>query len=91
MIVPGDLEGSCNEVASLWSVESKTYRSICYHGSWITVTLKVKLMLLLIVDATRDEIVVPECFCNMFPNMWSVKDRAYAYICYNWSKGTVED
>ena len=29
MIVPGDLEGSCNMVISIWSFEGNTYRSIC--------------------------------------------------------------
>jgi len=28
MIVPGDLEGSYNEVTSMYSVEGKTYRSL---------------------------------------------------------------
>ena len=29
IIVPGDLECSCNMVSSIWSVERKTYRSMC--------------------------------------------------------------
>ena len=29
MIVPGDLECSCNMVSFIWSVERKTSRSIC--------------------------------------------------------------
>ena len=29
IIVPGDLECSCNMVSSIWSIERKTYRSMC--------------------------------------------------------------
>ena len=29
MIVPGDIEGSSNMVSYIWSVEGKTYRSLC--------------------------------------------------------------
>ena len=29
IIVPGDLECSCNMVSSIWSVERKIYRSMC--------------------------------------------------------------
>ena len=29
IIVPGDLECFCNMVSSIWSVERKTYRSMC--------------------------------------------------------------
>ena len=29
IIVPGDLECSCNMVSSIWSVERKTYRYMC--------------------------------------------------------------
>ena len=47
-IVPADLELSYNVVTSLWFVEVKTYRPICDIWSWITVKVKVKLMLRLI-------------------------------------------
>ena len=29
MIVPMDLEGSCNVFPFIWSVEGKSYRSLC--------------------------------------------------------------
>ena len=49
MIVPGDLEGSCNIVSYIWSFEGKAYISICNHLGRITESVKVKLMLRLIV------------------------------------------
>ena len=39
IIVPGDLECSCNMVSSIWSFEGKTYRSNCDNWGWITVTV----------------------------------------------------
>ena len=29
MIVPVDLDGSCNMVSSIWTIERNTYRPIC--------------------------------------------------------------
>ena len=48
MIVPGDLEGSCNMVSYISSDEGKTYRSICDNWTLIVRTEKIKPMLRLI-------------------------------------------
>ena len=49
MIVPGDLEGTYNTVSSIFTVAGKIYRSTWDYWCWITVTVKVKHMLRLIV------------------------------------------
>ena len=49
MIVPGDIEVSCNIVSFIRSVEGKIYGSICENWGLITyVKAKVKMMLSLI-------------------------------------------
>ena len=53
LIYPGDLVSSCNMVKYIWTVEGNRYKSICDNQGWITVSVKVKLMLTLIVHGTH--------------------------------------
>ena len=50
IIVSGDLECFCKMFSSTWSVEGKAYILVCDNRSLITVTVKVKLMVRLIVQ-----------------------------------------
>ena len=93
MIVPGDLEGSCNIISYIWSFEGKAYWDISDNWDWIIVTVKVKLVFRLIgPKETGDEIIVPgdmNSSCNIYNSIWSVEVKTYRSICDNWSWITV--
>ena len=56
IIVPGDLECSCNMVSSIWSVERKTYRSMCTFEVTVIVTVKVTVK---VKDLGEEERMMP--------------------------------
>ena len=57
----------------------KYYISICDNWGWITVTVKVKLMLTLIVPGDL------EGFCDIFSSILSTEEKTSGSICDNWS------
>ena len=48
LIVPGNLDDSCNVVNFILSVEGKTYTSFCDTRGWITLTVNVEMIIWLI-------------------------------------------